>query len=53
MRIWIGVIVVLLVVAVAFGVGFSGAFGESSSTTTSGAPPAHIAAIMPANPISD
>jgi hypothetical protein len=47
MRILIGVIVALLVITVAFGVGFLGVFGESSSTTTAGPPPVHNAVLMP------
>lgn len=47
MRMLIGVIVTLLVITVAFGVGFLGVFGESSSTATAGPPPVHNAVLMP------
>ncbi len=47
MRIVIGVIVTVLVIAVAFGIGFLGVFGESSSTTTAGPPPVHNAVFIP------
>jgi hypothetical protein len=50
MRILIGVIAALLVITVAFGVGFLGVFGESSSTTTAGPPPVHNAALRPFYP---
>ena len=54
MRILIGgVIVTLLVITVAFGVGFLGVFGESSSTTRAGPPPVHSAVLMPKTPGPD
>ena len=54
MRILIGgVVVTLLVITVAFGVGFLGVFGESSSTTTAGPPPVHTAVLMPKTPGPD
>ena len=47
MRILVGVTVFLLLITVAFGVGFLGVFGESSSTATAGPPPVHAAVLMP------
>ena len=42
MRILVGgMILALLILIVAFGVGHLGAFGQSSSTSTAGAPPIH------------